>query len=166
LKKSLLIGVPLLLFLVGGTTVGLSMLGIVSVPFLPFGKKKLPHPVVDDGKGGPMARTFLMVSAVGKTLGDEAARAARIKVPAAPQAAVDTGPGEAKLAGLWGEMPTDRLVSIIEKWPEPELGRILTKMDEEALTKLLAAMPADRAARLSQLIAAETDKRAAKVRET
>jgi hypothetical protein len=165
LKKGLLIGVPLLLFLVGGTVVGLSMLGIVNVPFLPFGKKK-PHVVADDGKGGPMARTFLMVSAVGKTLQDDAARASRAKPPAPPKPPFDTGPGEAKLAGLWGEMPTDRLVTIVEKWPEPELGRILTKMDEEALTKLLAAMPADRAAKLSQLIATETDKQAAKVRET
>ena len=165
MKKGLLIGVPLLLFLAVGSTVGLSMLGIVNVPFLPFGKKK-PKPIADDGKGGPMARTFLMVSAVGKTLGDEAARASRVKAPAAPKPAIDSGPGEAKLAGLWGEMPTDRLVSIVEKWPEPQLGRILTKMDEEALTKLLAAMPPERAARLSGLIAAETDKQAAKVRET
>lgn len=164
MKKVLLILVPLLL-LGGGTTVGLAMLGIVNVPFLPFGKKRTPPPV-DDGKGGPMARTFLQIAAAGVGLENAVAAAKKAVPPAPPAPPPDTGPGEAKLAGLWAEMPTPQLAAIVEKWPQPQLGRILAKMDEEAVTNLLAALPPPKAIEISKSVADATDEKAKKVQQT
>ncbi len=156
--------IPLLL-LGGGSVVGLAMLGLINVPFLPFGKKvTLPPP--DDGKGGPLFRPFVAIAAAGKSLENAIAEAKKIVPPTPPVPPPDTGPGEAKLASLWAEMPTEQLVPIVNKWPQPQLGRILAKMDNEVVTKLLAALPADRAIEISKSVAAATDERAIKVHQT
>lgn len=135
------------------------MLGFVKIPFLPFGKKK---PVVklpkDDGKGGPLAPYLAMAT--------EVARLADVPPPpkaAPPAPKADTGPGEAKLAALWAEIPPAKLAAVVGKWPEAQLGRILALMDEDAVTALLAALPPERAASLSQAVAKATDESAAKV---
>lgn len=154
-----------MLLMSGGTICGLSMLGIANVPFLPFNKKiKLPPP--DNGKGGPLARSFVAIAAAGKTLETAIAEEKKIVPPTPPAPPPDTSAGEAKLASLWAEMPTDQLVAIVNKWPQPQLGRILAKMDNEVVTKLLGALPADRAIVISKSVAAATDERAIKVHQT
>lgn len=157
MKKLVLIGVPLLLVLGGGGVVGAAALGKLKVPFLPFGKKR-SEPPKDDGMGGPFASW--LVSADGY-----ARQAAYVppKPPIPPTPPPDPGPGEAKLAGLWTELPTDRLVLLVEKWPRPAVGRILAMMDDEPVTSLLAALPPEKAADLSRAVAAATDEKAAKV---
>ena len=161
MKKALLILVPLLL-LGGGATVGLGMLGIVNLPFLPLGKKKVKLPP-DDGKGGPLAPFVASMQSLGKRAEAEAARLKAIKPPPAPKLPPDPSAGEAKLAGLWAEMPTDKLVALTAKWPIDSLGRILARMDADAVTNLLAALPPPRAADLSRAVAAATDETAQKV---
>ncbi len=162
MKKVLLVLLPILL--IGGIVTGLAFVGIVKVPFLPFGKNKaVAKAPKDDGKKGPFVPFVAMAAKAAKDMEREAAlvKAKAPKPEAAPP--VDPEPGERKLAGLWAEMPTDRLAAMVEKWPEPQLGRILSNMDEEAVTSLLAALPAPRAASLSRAVAAATDERASKV---
>ncbi len=154
----LFIVLPLVL-LVAGSAVGLAMLGFVKIPFLPFGKKKVAVKAPkDDGKGGPFA-SYL-------TFADSVARQAEMATPAklTPRPSKpDTGPGEAKLAALWAEMPADRLAAIVGKWPEAQLGRILALMDSDAVTGLLAGVPPGRGAALTLAVAGATDESAAKV---
>lgn len=155
--KKILIAIPVLLVLGGGGVVGVAVLGLVKVPFLPFGKKGLAPPA-DDGKGGPFAGW--LVSADGY-----ARQAAYVppKPPTPPAPPPDPGPGEARLAGLWTELPTDRLVMLVEKWPRPAVGRILALMDDKPVTDLLAALPPEKAADLSRAVASATDEKASKV---
>ena len=159
MKKALLFGLPLVLLALG-STVGLAYVGIIKVPFLPF-KKKGPKPPEDDGKGGPFAPFLAAAERLGRGVGAAPATKGASAPPAPPR---DPEPGEKKLASLWAEMPPDRLVALVEKWPEPQLGRILARMDEEAVTTLLATLPPRRAASLSRAVAAATDERAEKVR--
>ena len=142
----------------GGGIVGAAFLGKIRVPFLPFGKRKPPPPPEDDGKGGPFA--LWLASA------DTLERLGSVLPPPKPVPPLpppDPGPGEARLAALWTELPTDRLVALVEKWPRPQIGRILCLMDDEPITNLLAALPPARAADLSRAVAAATDEKAAKV---
>ena len=159
MKKALL-ALPLLLLLGGGGTVGLAALGVVKVPFLPFGKKKGPPPPKDDGRGGPLAATLALLDSWER----QAEATKPPKAPAPPAPPPDTGPGETKLASLWNEMPTDKVAALVAKWPEAQLGRILAQMDDEAVTNLLAFLPPARAASLSRTVAGATDERAQKVR--
>lgn len=152
----LLIGLPLILLL-GGVAVGLSVIGIVHIPFLPFGKKPAKVPP-DDGKGGPFAPYLAMAASVDRRFATETP----VKKETKPK--VDTGPGEAKLADLWSTLPPDRLAALVAKWPDAQLGRILALMDDEPVSALLASLPPTRAAALSQLIATATDESAGKVR--
>ena len=165
MKKGLLIALPLLLILGGAATVGLDMAGMVNVPFLPFGKKRIKSPP-DDGKGGPFASLLARASVAVRQAEAAASREAATAPPppkAAPKPALDTGPGEAKLAGLWAAMPTDRVVAIAAKWPSDGLGRILAQMDEDAAAKLLAALPPARAADLSRALAKASDEKSAQI---
>ena len=161
MKKALLIVVPLVLLL-GGGAVGLAALGLVKVPFLPFGKKRLAKVPPDDGKGGPFASWLAMAKgyAAQQTSLDEAAK----NVPPPPKPPPDASAGEAKLAALWAEMPPDKLAALTEKWPAAELGRILAQMDGDAVTELLSTLPVPRASALSRAVAAATDEKAEKVR--
>ena len=135
------------------------MLGFVKIPFLPFGKKKAFAKIPkSDPKGGALAPYLAMAGA--------AVRQANVvppKAPPPPAVRPETGPGEAKLASLWAELPPDRLATVVAKWPPAPLGRILSRMDEDAVTALLAGLPPDRAASLSRAVAAATDEAAAKV---
>ena len=151
---------PLALLLGVGATVGLAFVGLVDVPFLPFhkAKRKGPPPPKDDGRGGPFAPMLALAQSYGRL-----AEKPPAKGPAPLPEPPDTGPGEEKLAGLWGEMPVDRLVPIVQGWPPAPLGRILSRMDDEAVTNLLAALPAPKAAELSRAVARATDEKAAKV---
>ena len=136
------------------------MVGVVNVPFLPFGKKKGPPPPKDDGRGGPFAATVALLESFER----QADSTKPEKKPTPPPPPPDTGPGEAKLASLWNELPTEKVASLVEKWPVGQLGRVLAQMDDEAVTNLLAALPPERAASLSKLVAIATDERAQKVR--
>lgn len=161
--KKVLIIVPLLLVVGSAATVGLSMAGIVNVPFLPFGKKKVKLPK-DDAKGGPF-KPYLALA----PLLDRLAKEPPVKPPAPPgntktPPPADLGPGEAKLAVLWAEVPTDKLTAMVAKWPPASLGRIFAQMDEDAVAKLLATLPSDQAAAISKAVAAATVERAGKVR--
>lgn len=160
MKKLLFIGLPLLILLGAGGVVGAAALGFVKIPFLPFGKKKgkLLPPPKDDGRGGPFAPLLAQTAALAR----EAQAAAPAKPPA-PRPPVDTGPGEARLASLWGAMPPEKLPAVVEGWPPAQLGRILVLMDDEAVAGLLAALPPAKAKTLSQAVAAATDERVAKV---
>lgn len=161
-KKLLLIGLPLVLLIGAGTTVGLAFVGKIHVPFLPFKRKKPVAPPKDDGKGGPFAPFELASAGLVRRVETEFAQKKAAPTPPAPP--IDPEPGERKLAALWVEMPTDRLAAVVAKWPEPQVGRILAKMDEEAVTNLLAALPPERAVSLSKAVAVATDESAAKVR--
>lgn len=163
MKKLLLLGLPLLLVLAAGGAVGAAALGFAKIPFLPFGKKKgrpLPTPK-DDGRGGPFASTFAQANALGRRVEAQAATKPKAVTPVKPPP--DTGPGEERLASLWGEIPPERLVTVIEGWPPAQLGRILALMDDEVVANLLAALPAPKAKALSQAVAAATDEKAAKI---
>ena len=114
----------------------------------------------DDGRGGPFASLLAQGDALGRQISRLPAPA---KAASAARKPVDTEPGEAKLAGLWAELPPDRLVAVVEGWPPAQLGRILAQMDDEAVTNLLAALPAPKAAALSRAVADAADEKASKV---
>lgn len=138
---------------------GAAMLGFAKIPFLPFGKKKaVAKAPKDDPRGGPLAPYLAMARTIARQ-----ADVAPPKAPPPPAVKPETGPGEAKLASVWAELPPDRLATVVAKWPPTQLGRILSRMDEDAVTALLADLPADRAASLSRAVAAATDEAAAKV---
>jgi flagellar motility protein MotE (MotC chaperone) len=62
-------------------------------------------------------------------------------------AAADTG---AKLSAIYATMSPDDIAKIFAKLPDPVVIQNLMPLDEGKAGKVLAAMPADRAARLSQ----------------
>ena len=163
MKKLLFIGLPLLIVLAAGGAAGAAALGFVQIPFLPFGKKKgrsIPPPK-DDGRGGPFASTFVQANSLGRQV--EAKAVEKPKAVPVVKPPPDTGPGEERLASLWGELPPERLPAVIEGWPPAQLGRILALMDDEVVANLLAALPAPKAKTLSRAVATATDEKAAKV---
>ena len=69
--------------------------------------------------------------------------------PNAPPAP-DTG---AKLIALYGTMDPDDIAHIFAKLPDPLVVQTLMQMDEKKAGKVFAALPPDRAARLSEVMA-------------
>ena len=71
------------------------------------------------------------------------------RFPDAPPAP-DTG---AKLIALYGTMDPDDIAHIFAKLPDPLVVSTLMQMDEKKAGKVFAALPPDRAARLSEIMA-------------
>lgn len=77
----------------------------------------------------------------------QAAPAATSGSTTTPAGTVDTG---AKISAIYATMSPDDIAKIFAKMPDPVVIQNLMPLDEETAGKVLAAMPADRAARLSQ----------------
>lgn len=138
LKIALFVAIPVLL---AGSVVVLGKMGIVPIPGLSPSKPKTLaanaalYNEPKDLKPAPVAK----------------------KEPPKPkpkpaEATQDLEAGAKKVAKLWNEIDTGRLVKIVEKWPDPDLARILSKMSVEKATALLTALEPTRAAKLSQEI--------------
>ncbi len=85
---------------------------------------------------------------------DRAALEAQKQQPAAPaDGGVPPTPASgnaAKLGAIYATMSADDLSRIFGKLPDPDVIASLTQLDEKKAGQVLAALPADRAARLTQ----------------
>jgi hypothetical protein len=76
--------------------------------------------------------------------------------PTKPPVVVKPGPtikpeqGAQTIADLWNAIEVPKLVTITEKYKDPELATILLKMDADHASEFLSALPAPRAASLSR----------------
>ena len=64
--------------------------------------------------------------------------------------AADAGANAAKINAIYDTMSADDIARICEKLPDPDVVGVLTALDEKKSGKILAALPADRAARITQ----------------
>jgi len=138
LKIVLFAVVPVLLI---GSVAVLGKLGIVPIPGLsPTKPKALAGAAAlygepKDAKTAPVAKKELPKPK-----------------PKPAETPLDLDTGAKKVAKLWNEIETDRLVKMVATWPDPDLARILTKMNLEKSTALLAALDPKRASKLSEEI--------------
>ena len=76
-------------------------------------------------------------------------------------ATTPAGDTDAKLKAIYATMSPDDIAVIFAKMPDPIVIQNLMPLDESKAGKILAALPADRAARLSQQMMAQTPTRQA-----
>lgn len=132
--KALLILAPIVLLILIGGGVG----GFLFVKKLgPFAKKSVPaapeKPKIAKKRvtPPPSAATTLV-----KTL------------PSTTK--LDPEEGAAKLAKLWNEVDSKKLLAIAKDWKDPELARVTAKMDPAKVAEILSALPPKRASSLSR----------------
>lgn len=149
MKKLVVVLVPVIL--IGGGVVAAGILGVINVPGL-SPKKRVP-PVLY----GEAPEVVVKV----KSTPEPAPSLSIVKrkpKPAAPEAdavITDSSQGAKKLAKVWNEIDTAKLVEIAKKWKDDELAQVLASMDPAKSSALLAQMSADRAATLSAAIQKE-----------
>lgn len=128
MKKAFVFLVPILL---AGAIVGLGLAGVVNIPGL-TPKKKVTAKVaakVDKPKVKPPPK-----------------EETKPKVTGNPVKGFET------VAGLWNEMPTQKLLDITAKWTDKDLGPILLRMEPEKVVDYLGQLKAERAASLTREI--------------
>ncbi len=159
----------MVLALVGGTVVGLAMIGTIDIPGLSPAKKKqtAAGAYTGDKEGKLAGAAGLYVADKDKTPAPETTPpppkppekpVAKSKPAAKPEFKIDPVAGRKKVAKLWNEMSVDSLQKIIDKFQGPDLPRILAVMDSSKVAKVLEKMDAAKAAKLSKAIQAEASK--------
>lgn len=142
-KVVLLIVTPALILGMGGV-IAAGMLGYIQIP----GITPSPPVAEADLSDEPIEREPEPVAVVEPLVPPSPPPAP------APQVAVsrvDPDRGDRRLASLWNDLETQRLVEITQDWPEEELARVLLRMDPSAVAEYLAALPdARRASALSR----------------
>jgi len=83
---------------------------------------------------------------------DEAKAAFEREKAAAPASTTPTGDSRDKLVSIYGTMDPDSVAQIMTHIPDKSVLADLKAMDEKRAGKVLAALPADRAAKLSELM--------------
>lgn len=144
LKLVLGLAVPLVVL---GAVAGLGAAGIVKIPGLSkkppvqnYGEKddKLPKVKIEEAK-------------------DPQDDAPKPKPPAKPkniQPEPDPELGAKKLADVWNNIPTEKLVLIVAEYKDADLALVVSKMDREKTAEVLAALEPKRAAKLSKALEA------------
>lgn len=136
--KPLLIVIPIAII---GSIVGAGMTGVIDIPGLTPAKKAAkqnkkeppkasasPAPTLDAERSAPADNT---PRSVAKVLSD-------------PQL------GNRRLAKLWNEIDTGRLIPILGDWKDRDLALVLAKMDPAKTAEVLAALKPARASKLSR----------------
>lgn len=131
--KFVLIGIAVLLVLAGGGVGFAIMRGLG-----PFGKKTVAAPVATKPK------------VAAKRVAPPVAPPTTLVRTLPPTTKVDPDEGAGRLAKLWNEVETPKLLAIAKDWRDPELARVATRMDAGKVAELLSAMPPKRASALSR----------------
>ncbi len=92
----------------------------------------------------------------------EAQQQQALAAPPAPAAPAGPDMG-AKLTSIYATMDPDDLAKVFAKMPDPLVIQAVMQMDEKQGGAVFAALPPDRAARLSQIMAAHSQPHAAAV---
>lgn len=132
--KGLIIGIAVLVvLLLGGGGAGFAMFKKIG----PFAVKAAP-PKAEKPKG------------VAKKAPPKAVDPPPSTVREVPPPTIDPEEGATKLAKLWNEVETPKLLAIAKDWKDPELARVATKMDPGKVAEVLGALPPKRASSLSR----------------
>ena len=131
-KKILLIAIPLVMIAAGGG-VGFGIWkGLIK---LPGGKKPVvakPQPKVAIRRATPPPPPKPVFR------------------PIVVRPAVDPVAGAAKLAKLWNEVETPKLLAMTKAWATPDLAPVTLAMEPTKVAEILAALPPARASDLSR----------------
>jgi MgtE intracellular N domain len=132
-KKGLMIGLVLLFVFVGaGVVFGLAMSGKINIPGVTPKKKPVKPPT-------PKAKSKKLIpEEPPQTTSQETISPASIKK------------GAAKLAEVWDEMPTDKLIRIAAKWKPSDLAVVMNEMDPAKVAEALGKMDPKTASNISQ----------------
>lgn len=142
MKKLIFILVPVIVI---GGVVGAALMGVINIPGLT--PKKKPGA----GLYGEAADMYAEQKDPPKPKPRSTPPPAP-PVAAEPRSTTDPERGAKRLARLWNDLPTERLVPMVSSWRDPELALVLKSMDSEAASRLLAALEPARASRLSREI--------------
>ncbi len=142
MKKILLIVLPILVLV--GAFVGLAMAGIIKIPGL-TPKKKSPPNLYAQAKESDGSQTEV-ASPPAK---QETKKPQTAKV-ASNEPERDPSKGAKKLAQLWNNVSTPKLVELTKGFKDNELAVILNNMDPEKVAELLGQLDSTRSARLSR----------------
>ncbi len=123
--------VPILLL--GAVGAGLVMSGIVKTPWT--SKKKVSAKIADTKK---------------ITLPKQAEAARVVAKKPVPRPTMDPALGTAKIAKVWNEVPSDKLIAMWSQWKDPELAVVLAKMDSDKVSEILGKLDPIRASALSR----------------
>lgn len=141
-KKGPLIVMIVAPLVLGGGVVGAALTGAVNIPGLTPKKGKPPAGYGEKKDEKPVAKK---------------PAAPPEEEPAKPAKEPTTDPelGAKKLAQLWNNVETTKLVAIAKGYRDDDLAPILVKMDPEKVAEVLAAIEPARATKLSQQIQSE-----------
>ena len=142
-KTGLMTGLVLLVVFIGaGAVFGLAMSGKINIPGITPKKKPIPAAAA---KPKPKAKAIV---AEESPVGDAEK----------PASLVATKQGAVKLAEVWNEMPTPKLIKVVDKWTPTDLALVLNEMDPEKVADVLGTLDPKKASTVShalKLVAAQ-----------
>ena len=141
-KKGPLIAMIVAPLVLGGGVVGAALTGAVNIPGLTPKKAKPPTGYGEKKDEKPVAKK-------------PTAPPVEDPPPTAKAPTTDPELGAKKLAQLWNNVETAKLVAIAKGYRDDDLAPILVKMDPEKVAEVLAAIEPARATKLSQQIQSE-----------
>jgi hypothetical protein len=132
-----------LVLIAGGAGSGLYFTG--RLPFL----AKKPAPKKTEAKAEEKAKPKAAATA------QAPATPPRAPITQASASTTDPDRGRKRLAKLWNQVDTARLVVITESWRDPELAQILARMEPDKVAEFLGTVEPQRASNLSRAIQRE-----------
>lgn len=140
-KTLVLILLPVLL--IGGVA-GAGFMGFINIPGLTPKKPAKAAKLYTEGEDGK-SKTTVKPAAVKSTPPPKPR-------PKPAATAPDVEAGAKRIAKLWGQIETPKLLAMVADWKDPDLARVMGYLDAAKAAELLAAMDPKRASRLSQEI--------------
>lgn len=142
-KTLILIILPVLL--IGGVA-GAGFMGVINIPGLTPKKAAKAAKLYTEGQDGKSNKTAK--SAMTKPTPPPKPKAK--PVASAPEPNVEEG--AKRIAKLWAQIDTPKLLEMVADWKDPDLARVISYLDSAKAAELLAAMDPKRASRLSREI--------------
>lgn len=127
MKKVILIAIPVLLLVAGGTVFGLAKMGKINIPGV--SPKKVTKPK-------KTAKPKVEIA-----LKEEPPKPKEEPKPEPkPTHRIDPEKGAKKLAKYWNEVPPANLLAIVKGWKAADAARVVAAMEPEKASALLAQM--------------------------
>ncbi len=147
--KGLIIGIVIFLMLAAGGVVGTAFVGILKIPGIT--PKKL---LAKNSKlYGETKDQSMLLGAKDLTVKPIVAKSQpKPQRVAKPTTRLDSKIGAQRVADVWSQMETSKLVLVAKSWKDSDLARVLAEMDESKAAELLALLDPKQASKVSQEI--------------
>jgi hypothetical protein len=145
MKKVLFVLIPVLLL---GGVAALAFMGIINIPGI-----SPKHKVAKNVKGKPADKPPAKVEApVAVKVTPPPATPPPTPVVKKPAVLLDKVQGAKKLAKLWNEVDSKKLVDLVKDWKDADVATVFIAMDPEKVAEVLGQLEPKRASKISQVL--------------